>query len=154
MKVLNPKAVKFVHKSKQFAAVPLLSSNTSKGGTKQVFLDVTMTKRHKGLWHIARLTGINPMELKHEDFLLFLNPSASYIALIEAGGRLTYLNRKFGADLADVVREYPMPIEAKKFLIGFLNQKKSERKRVAELNRAQQSKRSQDTASNSNSGRE
>lgn len=126
MTLLNKKAVKFIHRANQFNAIPLLNKVNKEKGIKQVFLDVTMSRRHKGLWQIARQAGVDPMQLKEGDFLLFINPGASYIAILEEGGGLKYLNRRFAASIEDVIREYRMPIEAKKFLIGFLNQKANE----------------------------
>ena len=100
LKVFNKSALKLSHKPNQFLNVPLFKKSyipKRKDRTttiRQVFLDVSMVNRHIGLSRTAKDAGIDVTKLEPGEFVMFINPKRTKIALYGAHGSLTYIQSK------------------------------------------------------------
>lgn len=101
---LNKKIYSFKHKPNKFQGVAVLKpddatiggeSTPAKPMIRQAFLDVSMTNRHWGLADIARKAGIDVASLRKREFIMFVNPERTTVALFGYGGTLTYISRRY-----------------------------------------------------------
>ena len=104
---LNKRVYTFKHKPKKFLGLNVLKSSdvtvgeqvAAKPTIRQAFLDVHMGLRHFGLADIARKGGIDVTQLKKREFVLFINPERTTVALFGYGGTLTYISRRYSRSL-------------------------------------------------------
>lgn len=88
--LVNKKVYSFEHKPLKFLNLAVFKklrpsgSQTSTTTIRQAFLDVSMANHHEGLVRIAESRGVDVLDLKPGDFLLFINPGRSYIKIMGA----------------------------------------------------------------------
>ena len=92
---INKHAVTWKWKANKFQSVPIFRQpDRHAGGSecriRQAILDVSMVNRQKGLSKVAARHKIPLNSLKPGDFVLFINPKFTSIALLGYGGALLY----------------------------------------------------------------